>query len=186
MDNQVENQMQISKKGTGKNILIIILIIVLFGALGHIAYDKIIVKESKKTSIKSEIKKEKEVGKENCDVSVNPLESLVGIWTYKSSYNMGDGNSCDINVKLDMKADGTYEYENTATCGGGTIAKGTYALGINKIYLHNDNCVPVINGTGSDECTYPNCQPVIEIDYKDNKIMTTVIGGRVVNIELNN
>lgn len=184
----MENQ----KNGKGKTVAIVILIVLLLGAVGYIAYNQFNNGNDNETTIQSykeenkTLKNEIESLKnEKSNGATNPFETLVGTWTYKSSYDMGDGGTCDINVKLDMKENGTFTYENTATCGGGTIAKGTYALGKDKIYLHNENCGPVIDGTGSDKCTYPNCEPIIEINYKDGKMTTSAIGGRVSNLELN-
>ena len=63
--NQLGNEIQSPKKSMGKTILIIILLLALLGALGYIAYDKVMVKESKE-SVKTEKKKE-EVKEENLD-----------------------------------------------------------------------------------------------------------------------
>ncbi len=175
------------KKSTGKTIAIVILIILLLGILGYITYDKFITKDDTielQKQVKSLNKQIENLNDKNTNTSVDPLENLVGVWTYKDSYTMDVNNACEINVKLDLKDDGTYTYENIATCGDGTIAKGTYALGKDKIYLHNESCKPVISSGDSDECTYPNCEPIIVIDYKNGKMTASAIGGRIANLEL--
>lgn len=175
------------KKSTGKTIAIVILIILLLGTLGYITYDKFITKDDT-TELQKQVKslnnQIENLKEKDSNTNADPLKKLSGVWTYKESYKMDENNPCEINVKLNMKDDGTYTYDNIATCGDGTIAKGTYALGKDKIYLHNENCEPVIVSSDSDECDYPNCTPIIEIDYKDGKMTASAIGGRIANLEL--
>lgn len=181
------------KKSTGKTIAIVILIILLLGILGYITYDKFIAKDDTielQKQVKSLNKQIENLNdkntnlNDNTNTSVNPLENLVGVWVYKASYTMDVNNECELNVKLDLRDDGTYTYEYGSTCAGGTLANGTYALGKDKIYLYNEDCKPVISSSDSDECTYPNCETIIVIDYKNGKMTASTVGGRIANLEL--
>lgn len=64
--------------------------------------------------------------------------------------------------------DSTANYKKVFKSGSGESGNGKIAISNDKIYLLNDTCtVPVIVG---DECLYPNCQPLIEFKYTDDKI----------------
>ncbi len=184
----MENQ----KGGKGKNIVIAILVLLVIGLGGYITYNEInkgkesdaLVQKYKddNETLKNEVEKLKN---KKTTTASNPLEALVGTWINQDSFNLDDSVPCNINIKLDIKDDGTYTYENSSTCGGGTRAKGTYALGKEEIYLHNENCNPVVDFVDRNNCTYPNCNPIIKISYKNGKLAAEAVGGRVANLELN-
>lgn len=150
-----------------KNIVIVILsiIIILMGGTTFYLYtnqDKIFEK-----CPVEEVKEDKE---SNVEKKENTFESLAGNYKYEETFQNENGMNCTDKIELELKEDGTYKYENSSDCGGGTGAEGTYSIGKDKIVLINNNCKPVITDLSTNTCEYPNCKPIIELDYKNNKI----------------
>lgn len=176
--------MEEKKKQT--NIFSILVIVILLIVSGYLIYDKLSVQkenEKKITKYESDIKKlqneiKTETNKSNDNTSkvttTNQIDLLLGNWHYEETFDSG-GVNCSATIKLELKEDGTYTYENGSTCSGGTSATGKYSISKNNLYLQNDSCKPVISG---QECTYPNCNPIIELDYENNSIIAPLLGNR--------
>ena len=49
--------------------------------------------------------------------------------------------------------------------GGGYEAADKYAFGHDKMYLINDECIAKFDG---NECTYANCQRILDYSYELN------------------
>lgn len=181
----MENQIQSQKKGTGKTVAIVILIILLLGALGYLSYDKFLngnettirnYKDDIKT-LKNEIETLKN---EKFSISTNPLSALVGKYAY--SGNPKTENECGVFATLEIKADGTGEYNGGVQCGSGEVAKGKLAISDDKIYLLNDNCKEAI--VSGNECIYPNCTHIVTFDYKNGKLTIAVQSDEQQRVEL--
>ena len=150
-----------------KNIVIalLLIIIILMGGTFYYLYtnqDKIFDKCSVE-----ELKEDKENSVEKKE---NTFERLVRNYKYEETFQNENGMNCTDKIELELKEDGTYKYENSSDCGGGTGAEGTYSIGKDKIVLINNNCKPVITDLNTNTCDYPNCEAIIELDYKNNKI----------------
>lgn len=165
-----------------KKIILLLISIVFIGILSYFIYSKInedkIIDKYQDDIMKlenkiSDLEKMNKESKNAFDISF-----IVGKYTYKKH-----DESCDIEINLDLKEDGSYTYENSSSCGNNTKAEGTYSLGNNKIYLYNKLCEPVPDSTAR-KCEYPNCKNVIELDYKDGKIVTNNVMNGKVSAEL--
>ena len=102
---------------------------------------------------------------------VDTISRFVGVYKYEKTFEQTDvseESGCRFiteTVNLELKSDGTFTYGQGPTCSGGISGEGTYAIGYNKIYLHNEKCNPV---NTNDECVYPNCKPLIELQYSES------------------
>ena len=100
------------------------------------------------------------------------ISKFVGTYEYEYIYENflcvpeEAGRKARYGITLQLNADGTYVYGKGGDCTGGTTAKGKYSLGRNVLYLYNDECEL------NEECQYPNCQKIIELEYEiiDNEI----------------
>ncbi|MBR3363222.1 MAG: hypothetical protein IKG40_04825 [Bacilli bacterium] len=176
-----------NKKSTGKTLAIIILVILLLGTVGYIAYDKLLNENDNETNIKNyqndikSLKNELETLKnEDLKTNVNPLSALVGKYAY--SGNPKTENECGVFATLEIKSDGTGEYNGGVQCGSGEVAKGKLAMSADKIYLFNDNCKEAI--VSGNECIYPNCTHIVIFDYKDGKLTIAVQNDEQQRVEL--
>ena len=179
----MENQ----KSGPGKTVAIVILIILLLGTLGYLSYDKFLNRNENETTIQNykddikTLKNEIETLKnEKSNTSTNPLSALVGKYAY--SGNPKTENECGVFATLEIKADGTGEYNGGVQCGSGEVAKGKLAISDDKIYLFNDNCKEAI--VSGNECIYPNCTHIVTFDYKDGKLTIAVQSDEQQRVEL--
>ena len=154
-----------------KNIVITILLIVVIMMGGTFFYlytnqDKIFKKcDCPKASPSTQTEK----AKENNELE-NSFENLVGNYKYEETFKQDNQMDCTDKIELELKDDGTYKYENSSNCGGGTAAEGTYSIGKDKIVLINNNCKPAITDLNTNKCEYQNCDPIIKLEYKNNKI----------------
>ena len=93
MDNQIENQVEVQpqnkKSGKGKTVAIIILVILLLGAVGYIAYDKVFMKKTKGPE-KTETKVEEKSKLESIDIKSSEVVSLYkALDIFNSSWRVG-------------------------------------------------------------------------------------------------
>lgn len=146
-------------------VLLVIFVLVCGFMLGRIDFN------AKETNEDNQyVTEDGDVVTDNNDNELQELSSkefmtkFVGKYSYESLENEGKvcNTDCNNNVKLELKNDGTYNFSYVYCCGGGYFAKGNYAISENKIYLFNDDCKPVDVG---NECAYPNCSPLKELDY---------------------
>jgi len=73
-----------------------------------------------------------------------------------------------------VKNDGTYNYSLWNNLWRRMDANGKYAISEDKIYSFNDNCNIALVG---DECMYPNCTKIIELDYTEKHGEITISSG---------
>ena len=173
-----------------KNIVIAILLIAIVIMGGTFYYlftnqDKIFDKcNCPKTSPSTQTENEKETNE--ADKKNNTFGSLVGTYKYEETFKQENQMECTDKIELELKEDGTYKYENSSNCGGGTTAEGTYSISKDKIVLINNNCKPAITDLNKNTCEYQNCTPIIELDYKNNKIsVPRVYQGVIVELQKN-
>ena len=153
-----------SKKGL--IVLVVILSLLVVGLSSYLIYDKVLNDDNNKNNeIINDNIEEETIEIHIVSVS-DTLLRFVGKYhyeyVYKNHENIGDG--CRDYANLELKNDGTYTYSYGGTCAGGYVANGNYSIGKNKIYLFNDRCNIALIG---DECMYPNCNNVIELDYTE-------------------
>ena len=140
------------KKSIGKNILIIISIIVLFGALGYIAYDKIIVKENKEPVKAGKNVQDNTKSNEN-GVKLYTYSDIKGEYVYKGQeiYNEAMDGNITPEYKLYLYDNGMFYYNYAYIAGEGKI--GNYTIVNNTIVLnnlfdtHSDVSLTTTNGT---------------------------------------
>lgn len=153
-----------------ENIIIIILVILLLALSGYIIYDKTnnenIKEETTNNTVNSEINK---------PLNKEFLSKFSGKYSYEAIYNKD--NICSTTndypkakTNFELKEDGTYTYNFSIDCAGGTTSYGNYYIGNDKIYLIANDCP--INEINENQISYPNCHPVYEINYSitNNKI----------------
>lgn len=185
---------EVESKSNIFKIFSIGMIVILLALSGYLVYDKLTVQkdnEEKIAKYESDIKKLQNDLKggtdnttNNCTAettTINQIDLLLGNWHYEETFDSG-GLDCTATIKLELKEDGTYTYENGSTCSGGTSATGKYSISKNKIYLQNNNCQSIVS---EQQCIYPNCKPIIELDYENNQISATRVGGNKVNLTHN-
>ena len=179
-----------NKKEKIKNVSIVVLLLLVLSLCGYIFYSATIEKKDSQNTSKVE---QKHSEKQTIDTSnktenntddnenitneqkINTIfADLVGNYYQEKTFSLDANNKCTVYAKLNLKIDGTYYYETSGSCHGGTIASGNYSLGINKIYLFNDICKPIVDvSPNNNECTYPNCNTTIEIVYKNDVLVDT-------------
>ena len=179
-----------NKKGKIKNVLIIILVLLVLSLCGYILYTKNIEKKDNQSASKVEQKQSEKQKIDNSNKTDNQIndnenvtnekkinmifDDLVGAYYQEKTFPLDADNTCTAYAKLNLKNDGTYYYEASGSCHGGTIASGNYSLGINKIYLYNDRCKPIVDvPPNNNKCTYPNCNDIIELKYKNGVLIAT-------------
>jgi len=122
------------KKSRGKNIIIIILVLIVLGFGGFIVYDKIIVEDETAELNKQVESLKKEISDLNknkeADDSNNKINSIVGEY----SYTKNNPNGSALIITVDFMEDGTY-YEKIAGTSA-SIIYGTYIIDNNKITLN--------------------------------------------------
>lgn len=122
------------KKSRGKNIIIIILVLIVLGFGGFIVYDKIIVEDETAELNKQVESLKKEISDLNkskeADDSNNKINSIVGEY----SYTKNNPNGSSLIITVDFMEDGTY-YEKIAGTSA-SIIYGTYIIDNNKITLN--------------------------------------------------
>lgn len=155
-------------------IIITILSIIIVVLIGYIIYDKT-------TSL--DINNEEANNSNNKNI----ISKFAGSYQYGEKIN---DSQCNGTNKLDgtsyhyleLKSDGSYTYQYGTNCGGGESATGNYAINNNKIYLFNDNCeIALID----NQCTYPNCNKTIELNYSQNNNIINISTGSTL-LEKNN
>ena len=142
-----------------KESLYMVIIIALLTCTLYFGYDKYFVKkESSLNNCSSEVVNNK---------SDNILDKFVGKYV-SSEYDEEKLDELDRYYTLEINEDGTTFYNKVFKSGDGEIGKGKIAISNDTIYLVNETCKePVIL---DDECVYPNCQPIYEFKYTDDKI----------------
>ena len=195
MGNQIENQVEVQpqnkKSGKGLIPVVVVLVLLVLGLGGYIAYDKFSVTENGKTEkpTQTETQVEDNTIEESSISTVNNnstttiktiFNNLVGNYSQQKTTTDKD-LSCTYYAELNLKEDGTYTYQAGCDCGGGIDASGNYALGVDKIYLYNDKCQPVTipKDNCEYECLYPNCRTLLDIEYKNGILITSKTCGGV-------
>ena len=147
------------KKGTNKTVTIVILIILLLGALGYIAYDKVIMKETEEPE-KAEKKVEEQTTKEN-------EKSISGSYIYDGVFTANPDLTAHLELKL--SEDNTFILFMATT--DAMAVKGTYTLDGSKLMLYaiemdGSQDEPNIYKVNSDtfECTYDAANNTIDIN----------------------
>lgn len=173
-----------------KNKFIIVMTVILLITTGYLTYDKFVIQKNKKlseheNSIKNTKEKNNNIIEETCP-KTNTIDELIGSWNYEETFKSGEID-CTATIKLELKEDGTFNYENGSTCSGGTNAQGKYSIFKNKLYLNNESCKPVADiSNEANQCIYPNCQSLIELTVEDNIISAPRIGGTQVKLTHSN
>ena len=70
--------------------------------------------------------------------------------------------------RLTINVDGTAKYEHQVSNAGSADAQGNLYVGKDKLYLVNKDCQKMV--IVGNSCSWPNCDPAMEFDYKDGKI----------------
>ena len=148
-----------------KNGIYIIVIAILLGCTVFLACDKFI---SKDNSNDDSINNANNTNIVTNNTSSNKiLDKFVGKYV-SSEYDESKLDELDLYYTLDINEDGTAEYHKVFKSGSGETGKGIFAISNDTIYLFNENCKePVIEG---NECLFPNCQPIIEFKYSNDKV----------------
>lgn len=132
-----------------KNNLYIVVIALLLVCVIFLGYDKL-VGQNDSNSVSSK----------------NVLDSFVGKYA-SSEYDEKKLDSLDKYTYLEIKNDGTAVYKYVFNEGDGESVSGKVAISDDKIYIFNSTCSAVVVG---NSCDYPNCEPIVELNYNGNKI----------------
>ena len=151
-------------------ILITILIILVLGLSAFIVYDKLI---NTNKDINQDELANNDNQNETTENNEDFLSKFVGkyqggedIWTKTACNGTNELDGTDYSY-LELKLDGTYTFTYGTNCGSGYGAKGNYAINNNKIYLFNDECKITFNEEGTEKCIYPNCDPLVILNYTE-------------------
>ena len=140
-------------KSKGKTVAIIILVLIILGLAGYIAYDKVIVKEKEEKKVTEKIE-EKEINKE--EIKEPEQISVEGYYKSGQVYST-DENPCDAEnltqekgatIEILFNKDGSYIIKDAADCGGGYESTGTYTINDKKLTLKCDNSKTNCIGNG--------------------------------------
>lgn len=93
---------------------------------------------------------------------IDIINNISSEYFYGSKENGKEGTDYG---NLILNKDGTYSYIYGMINGGGYEAAGKYAFGYDKMYLINDKCIAMFDG---NECTYANCQKILDYSYELN------------------
>ena len=132
-----------------KNTLYIVVIALLLVCVVFLGFDKL-VGQNDSNSVSSK----------------NVLDSFVGKYA-SSEYDEKKLDSLDKYTYLEIKNDGTAVYKYVFNEGDGESVSGKVAISDDKIYIFNSTCSAVVVG---NSCDYPNCEPIVELNYNGNKI----------------
>lgn len=141
------------KKSTGKTIAIVILIILLLGALGYIAYDKVIVKESEKT-VKTENNTEEQTTIKTEKTSISDSYIYDGVYTANP----------DLTAHLELKLNGDNTFILYIGLNDAEALKGTYTLNDSKLMLYSIEA----DASGYDHHVYEVNSDTFECTYDEN------------------
>lgn len=156
-----------TKKGKGKNIVIVILIVLLLGALGYIAYDKIIKTDE---PIKTEEKNDKKSNDETTSNISN--DNFVGAYIAGTYF---DGNEESLPepenatkeqkyyFELILKQDGSAKYTEICNYGNGYQEEGTYDIKDGHINFVSKTCEPDHNCLDKREFKITNDNLVVNL-----------------------
>ncbi len=152
-----------NKKSTGKTVAIIILVLLVLGLGGYIAYDKVIVKESRETE--EPIKTEKKVVDNSTSTQEETTADYVGAYSGTAEVPAEIGRPTETNELL------IKDEKNATFCfniGTGTSCyKGTYLIKDKVLYLHSTE-KQILDGTSSSDMK-------VTESGNDNSYMTFVI-----------
>ncbi|MBR2833817.1 MAG: hypothetical protein IKE75_05280 [Bacilli bacterium] len=141
------------KKSTGKNITIIVLIILLIGALGYIAYDKVIVKENKEpVKTKNNIEEQTTIKTDKISISDS--------YVYDGEYTANPNLTAHLELKLNE--DNTFLLYIGLT--DAEALKGTYTLDDSKLTLYSIEA----DSSGYDHHVYEVNSDTFECTYDEN------------------
>ena len=165
----------------GLKIAVACLTIITVGLAGYVIYKDFILKEDK-TVIISEyenkittLEKENEQLKEEATLECETTNNqYVGTYIYEGKEYSTSKDTCDnLNqvedytyLELSLHEDGTFEYQDSISCGSGSSGSGKYVINNNIITAYNDECIEETKKYGELQ----NCSLVLIYKIENNQL----------------